>query len=209
MTCDGSPGSPGVETYPGEDGPEKLACLGCLVCKPWMNPSFSDTVQVPVHMQHDPQLVEAVIGLAWARENPDAFKNADGIVVCKQTRLGPGCGHNVEHHIGENSPNPECPCCTWHLGPDGVVREPKMRGFSKKQMDAMDAQASLYAEGMGHFQAIGNEQIEGVVESLSGLQEQLLNNLAGMRPNRAARRRAQGKGRGIAGGNLPNRKRNR
>lgn len=206
MTCDGSPGSPGVETFPGEDGPEKLACLGCLVCKPWMNPSFSDTVQVPVHMQHDPQLVEAVIGLAWARENPDAFKNADGIVVCKQTRLGPGCGHNVEHHIGPNSPNPECPCCTWRLGPDGVVREPKL---SAKDRATLDTQASLYAEGMGHFQAIGNEQIGGMVESLSGLQEQLLNNLAGMRPNRAARRRAQGKGRGIAGGNLPNRRKNR
>lgn len=33
MTCDGSPGNPGVETVPSEDGVEKYACTGCSVCR--------------------------------------------------------------------------------------------------------------------------------------------------------------------------------
>jgi hypothetical protein len=32
--CDGTPGNPGVETIPSEDGPEKVACLGCPHCRP-------------------------------------------------------------------------------------------------------------------------------------------------------------------------------
>jgi hypothetical protein len=31
--CDGTPGNPGVETIPSEDGPEKTACLGCPACR--------------------------------------------------------------------------------------------------------------------------------------------------------------------------------
>jgi hypothetical protein len=34
VTCDGSPGNPGIETVPSSDGVEKYACTGCSVCKP-------------------------------------------------------------------------------------------------------------------------------------------------------------------------------
>lgn len=37
MSCDGSPGNPGVETIPTIEGPDKVACLGCSVCKPMTN----------------------------------------------------------------------------------------------------------------------------------------------------------------------------
>lgn len=31
--CDGTPGNPGVETIATEDGPDKVACLGCPACR--------------------------------------------------------------------------------------------------------------------------------------------------------------------------------
>ncbi len=31
--CDGTPGNPGIETIPSEDGPEKYACTGCPACR--------------------------------------------------------------------------------------------------------------------------------------------------------------------------------
>jgi hypothetical protein len=34
-------------------------------------------------------------------------------VPCKSTRYGAGCGHDTMQHIGPNSVNQDCNCCTW------------------------------------------------------------------------------------------------
>lgn len=192
MTCDGSPGSPGVETIPGEDGPDKLACLGCSVCKPWNYAPFRNTVDIPPMMQGDELVEEAVRGLAWAREHPDAFKNEQGWVPCKQTAHGPGCGHNTLEHTGPNSPNQDCPCCTWTVPPMPDASRGDLSGTT------LHEQFEAYRDSMTDVQA-------QVLESI----EQLQNRIFGAMPNRAARRRAQGKGGGIAGGQRPNRRRYR
>lgn len=33
--------------------------------------------------------------------------------VCKSTRYGQGCGHAVDDHVGNQSPNQDCCCCNW------------------------------------------------------------------------------------------------
>jgi hypothetical protein len=216
MTCDGTPGSPGVETYPGEDGPEKLACLGCSVCKPWNYAPFRNTVDIPVEMQGQLEVEEAVRGLAWAKENPDAFKNAEGWVPCRQTARGPGCGHNTLEHTGPSSPNSDCGCCTWadNEGPlphAKVVTEPKLWGkATHRQRDDLSVQASLYAEQTVIGGVTPAPDVQGVVDDLSGLHASLMDSMLGAMPNRAARRAMKHNRKpGVTGGNLPNRKRNR
>jgi hypothetical protein len=210
MTCDGSPGNPGTETVPSDDGPDKLACLGCSVCKPWNYAPFRNTVDVPEGMRGRADLEEAVRGLAWAREHPDAFKNEHGWVPCRSTARGPGCGHNTLEHTGPKSVNSDCDCCTWRQAPlphAGVVTEPKVELHDRASTKVMDAQAAVYALGSMGDMNDALSSLQKPTDDVSGLLDALMTPHAAL--NRAQRRRLAGKGGGRATGNLPPRRRHR
>ncbi len=134
MTCDGSPNNPGTVTYRTDDGPDHVACTGCVACKPWTAEDYELNEPLPGYMKPTPAVLEAAKGLQWLSEHPE-YRRSPEEVICRSTRFGEGCGHPVADHTQSSSPNEDCDCCT------GRQNEPKTSPDSK-----FDAQASLYAD---------------------------------------------------------------